>query len=232
MLSEAIRNELERLKDPAYRAFQMPLLPDLPEETFIGVRTPDLRRLAKKYACAEGIGEFLTDLPHRFFDENQLHAFLIAETKDFSLCLERTEAFLPYVDNWATCDQLSPPVFRRRRHDLLPAVLKFLRSDRPYTVRFGIRLLMDLFLDEDFRPEYPDLVASVTSDHYYVRMMIAWYFATALAKQYDAVLPVLTERRLDPRVHNKTIQKAVESRRIDEAHKDLLRTLRIPLRAK
>ena len=226
MTIEEIRAQLFALQDVGYRDFQAKLIPDLAEGTMIGVRTPALRQLAKDLSRQPETEAFLQALPHRYFEENQLHAFLIAEDKDFASCIRRTEAFLPYVDNWATCDQLSPKVFRKHRADLLPHIKDWLRSEETYTVRFGIGMLMQHFLDEAFDPAYPALAADIRSDAYYINMMIAWYFATALAKQYDAVIPYLEERKLAPWTHRKAIQKAIESRRITPAQKSYLRTLR------
>ena len=192
----------------------------------IGVRTPELRKLAKELAKREDIREFLNDLPHQYFDENQLHAFILSGEKDFEKCMEDLERFLPYVDNWATCDQTSPKVFRKHRKELLDAIRRWIESDHPYTVRFAIKMLMEHFLDEDFDPAYPEMVAEVRSEEYYIRMMIAWYFATALAKQYEAVLPYLEQKKLDVWTHNKTIQKAVESYRITEEQKIYLKSLK------
>ncbi len=225
MTQEQILAELYRLQDTAYADFQAKLIPNLPREAFIGVRTPDLRKLAKRLA-KEDCGVFLADLPHPTFDENQLHAFLLAEEKDFDACLRQVEAFLLFVDNWATCDQLSPKVFRKEPERLLPAIEGWLASGRTYTVRFGMGMLMQHFLDERFEARFPAMVAAVQSEEYYINMMIAWYFATALAKQWDAVLPYLTERRLPEWVHRKTIQKAVESYRIPEERKAFLKGLR------
>jgi len=170
---------------------------------------------------------FLEALPHFYFEENQLHAFLLSEMKDFAACLKAVERFLPYIDNWATCDQLSPKVFRKHRQELRDAVWRWIDSGQTYAVRFGIKMLMDHFLDGDFEPVYLEMTASVRSEEYYVRMMVAWYFATALAKQYDAALPYIENRRLDPWTHNKTIQKAVESYRIRPEQKEYLRGLKI-----
>ena len=192
----------------------------------IGVRTPELRKLAKELAKREDIREFLNDLPHQYFDENQLHAFILSGEKDFEKCMEDLERFLPYVDNWATCDQTSPKVFRKHRKELLDAIRRWIESDHPYTVRFAIKMLMEHFLDEDFDPAYPEMVAEVRSEEYYIRMMIAWYFAPALAKQYEAVLPYLEQKKLDVWTHNKTIQKAVESYRITEEQKIYLKSLK------
>ena len=225
MTQEQILAELYRLQDTAYADFQAKLIPNLPREAFIGVRTPDLRKLAKRLA-KEDCGAFLAELPHRTFDENQLHAFIIAEEKDFDACLRQVEAFLPFVDNWATCDQLSPKAFRREPERLLPHIDAWLASSRTYTVRFGMGMLMQHFLVERFDPRFPAMVAAVQSEEYYINMMIAWYYATVLARQWDAVLPYLTERRLPEWVHRKTIQKAVESYRIPEERKVFLKGLR------
>ena len=215
MISDEIRETLFRLKDAAYREFQMNLIPTVKPETVIGVRTPELRKVAREIVRREDLSEFLEDLPHPFFDENQLHAFVLSEMKDYDTCITALERFLPYVDNWATCDQMSPKVFRKHKRDLLEHIKIWISSGKCYSVRFGIGMLMEHFLDSDFDSEYPELVASVQSDEYYVKMMIAWYFATALAKQYDAVLPYLERKRLDAWTHNKTIRKALESCRID-----------------
>lgn len=222
-----IRSELKKLQDPAYRAFHIKLIPTVDPDTVIGVRTPELRKLAKCWAKREDAQVFLKDLPHSFYDENQLHAFLISEMKEFAACMEETERFLPYIDNWATCDQLSPKVFRAHRAELLKKCRRWIKSEKTYTVRFGIKMLMEHFLDEAYDPAYPALVSKIRSEEYYVNMMIAWYFATALAKQYDEAVKYLEEKRLSKWVHNRTIQKAVESRRIDEDTKNYLRTLRI-----
>ena len=227
MTNEAIRAELTALRDADYAAFQAKLIPNLPPEKYIGVRTPALRALAKALYRAGGYESFLAALPHAFFDENQLHAFLLSEERDFGACLAGVERFLPFVDNWATCDQLSPRVFGRQAERLLPAIDRWLASEQTYTVRFGIGMLMQHFLDARFAPEYPEAVAGVRSEEYYVNMMIAWYFATALAKQYDAALPYLRERRLPVWAHNKTLQKAVESDRIAPERKEYLKTLKI-----
>ena len=226
MITEEIREELYRLQDSKYREFQIKLIPTVTPDSVIGVRTPALRKYAKELAKREEIGEFLADVPHQYYDENQLHAFIISQLKDFGRCMEYVRAFLPYVDNWATCDQLSPKVFGKNKGELLPQIRKWIASGDTYTVRFGIGMLMQYFLDEDFDPEYPELVAQVRSEEYYVNMMKAWYFATALAKQYETVLPFIEERRLDDWTHRKSIQKAVESYRITEEQKKYLKTLK------
>lgn len=227
MIREEIRQRLFELQDVSYRDFQVKLIPTVETESMIGVRTPALRKLAREYGRREDIGEFLQDLPHRYFDENQLHAFIISGIKDFETCIMYVEKFLPYVDNWATCDQMSPTVFKKKRQELLPYIREWVKSDRTYTVRFGIGMLMQHYLDEDFDPSYPEMVAGIKSEEYYISMMIAWYFATALAKQYDTVLPYIEEKRLDSQTHNRAIQKAVESYRITQEQKAYLKTLKI-----
>lgn len=226
MLTEEIRKELFALQDAEYRDFQGGLIPGKGPDEMIGVRTPALRKYAKELGKREDIAEFLEDLPHRYFDENQLHAFLISEIRDYGRCVERVCEFLPFVDNWATCDQMSPKVFKKHRAELLPQIREWICSGETYTVRFGIGMLMQHFLDEDFAPEYPEMVAAVRSEEYYVNMMRAWYFATALAKQYEAAVPFIEERRLDAWTHRKTIQKAVESYRITAEQKAYLKTFR------
>ncbi len=227
MIREEIRQRLFELQDVSYRDFQVKLIPTVETESMIGVRTPALRKLAREYGRREEIGEFLQDLPHKYFDENQLHAFIISGIKDFETCIMYVEKFLPYVDNWATCDQMSPTVFKKKRQELLPYIREWVKSDRTYTVRFGIGMLMQHYLDEDFDPSYPAMVAGIKSEEYYISMMIAWYFATALAKQYDTILPFIEEKRLDSQTHNRAIQKAIESYRITQEQKAYLKTLKI-----
>ena len=227
MIREEIRQRLFELQDVSYRDFQVKLIPTVETESMIGVRTPALRKLAREYGRREEIGVFLQDLPHKYFDENQLHAFIISGIKDFETCIMYVEKFLPYVDNWATCDQMSPTVFKKKRQELLPYIREWMKSDRTYTVRFGIGMLMQHYLDEDFDPSYPEMVAGIKSEEYYISMMVAWYFATALAKQYDTILPFIEEKRLDSQTHNRAIQKAVESYRITQEQKAYLKTLKI-----
>lgn len=222
-----IQAELFRNQDPEYRDFQAKLIPTIKPQAVIGVRTPALRAFAKKLYAENDFSDFLNTLPHKYFEENQLHAFLICEIKDFDICIEELNKFLPFVDNWATCDQMSPKIFKKHKERLLKQIKVWLLSFKTYTVRFAVGMLMQHFLDEDFEPEYPRLVSEVRSEEYYVNMMLAWYFATALAKQYEAILPFLEEKRLDKRTHNKAIQKALESYRISEEHKRYLRTLKI-----
>ena len=222
-----ILRELNDLKDETYGSFQKSLIPNENMKKIIGVRTPDLRALAKKI-CKEGdYDAFLNDLPHEYFEEDQLHAFIISLEKNFEICIEKTEAFLPYIDNWATCDQLSPKVFAKNTGRLLPYIERWIASDHTYTIRYGIGRLMALYLDAHFDPLFPQMVSEIHSDEYYVNMMRAWYFATAMAKQYDQTIPYIEQKKLDPWTHNKTIQKCIESYRITDEQKAYLRTLRI-----
>lgn len=221
-----IREKLLEMQDIDYRDFMKKLIPTVDEQTVIGIRTPELKRLAKAIAGTEDAQIFMNDLPHKYFEENNLHAYLINNIRDVETCLSETEEFLPYVDNWATCDGLRPAVFKRHPEKLLPFVRKWMGSEQPYTVRFGIEMLMLHFLDDRFHAEYLDAVAAVRSDKYYVRMMVAWYFAEALAKQYDAAIPYIESNRLDTWTHNKAIQKALESFRISDERKACLRVLK------
>ncbi len=222
-----IRSRLFALQDVGYRDFQSKLFPTVDKRTVIGVRTPALRSFAAQLSKRDDIGIFLEDLPHQYFDENQLHAFIISRIREYESCLEAVDHFLPFVDNWATCDQMSPKVFRKHRQELLESIGKWIQSDETYTVRFGIKMLMEHFLDEDFDRMFPEMVSRIRSQEYYVNMMIAWYFATALAKQYNTAISFIEERRLDVWTHNKAIQKSVESYRITPEQKDYLRSLRI-----
>ena len=223
---EDIRKELFALQDEKYQAFQVKLFPTLNPESIIGVRTPDLRSYAKKLLKQEEIAEFLSDLPHRYFDENQLHAFIISEMKDYERCIGEVKRFLPFVDNWATCDQMSPKVFKKHLPELLECIRDWIGSGKTYTIRFAVGMLLEHYLDDAFDLKYPEIVASIRSSEYYVNMMIAWYFATALAKQYEAILPFIESRKLDTWTHNKAIQKAVESYRVSEENKQHLKTLK------
>ena len=225
--TEEIRKELFALQDQKYAEMQRKIIPNIDPDSVIGVRTPELRALAKRYSKREDVSEFLKDLPHRYFDENQLQAFIISEIKDYGQCMEELERFLPYVDNWATCDQMSPKVFKKHKPELLKKIKSWIRSKESYTIRFGIEMLMTHFLEEEFDPAYPKLVAGIKSEEYYVKMMIAWYFATALAKKYELILPYIEGHSLDDWTHNKAIQKAVESYRITEEQKAYLKTLKV-----
>ena len=222
-----ILDRLYALQDTKYRDFQGKLLPNVDPKTIIGVRTPDLRTLAKELAKQEDIGTFLEALPHTYFDENQLHAFILSELKDYDRCIQGVNTFLPYIDNWATCDQLSPKVFRKHKAELLKEIKAWLKSDKTYTVRFAVGMLMQHYLDDDFNTAYPKLVAAIKSDEYYINMMRAWYFATALAKQYDTIIPYIEQKKLDPWTHCKAIQKAIESYRITPGQKEYLKTFRL-----
>ena len=226
MDNNEIIKRLNALQDTKYRDFQSKLIPDTKAE-FIGVRTPELRKLAKELIKEGKTDNFLSALPHKYFDENQLHAFIISGIKDFNMCVKEVERFLPYVDNWATCDQMSPKVFKKEKKALLPYINKWLKSGKTYTVRFGMGMLMQHFLGEDFAVEYAEKVACVKSDEYYIKMMQAWYFATALAKNYDEVLPFIENKTLEKWTHNKTIQKSIESYRITDEQKAYLKTLKI-----
>lgn len=224
---EEIRKRLFKLQDKKYHDFQCKLIPTLESTTIIGVRTPELRRYAKELVKQKDIQNFLYFLPHQYFEENQLHAFIISEIKDNKQCLEELNRFLPFVDNWATCDQLSPKVFKKNHSELIDQIKQWVCSDKTYMVRFGIGMLLEHFLDDDFDPIYLEMVSKISSAEYYIRMMIAWYFATALVKQYTKALPYIEEQRLDIWTHNKTIQKAVESRRITLEQKEYLKRLKI-----
>lgn len=226
-VSEKIRERLFEMQDLKYRDFHAKLMPTVSKDTVIGVRIPELRKYARKLAKAPEIGAFLTDLPHEYYDENNLHGYIVEQIRDYDTCLQETERFLPYIDNWATCDTMAPKVFAKHTQELLEAVRRWLASEKPYTVRFGIGMLMRFYLDENFEPEYLEMVSRIRSEEYYVNMMIAWYFATALAKQYDTALGYLEEQRLDVWTHNKAIQKACESCRITAQQKDYLRSLKI-----
>ena len=227
MNREEITAELFRQRDEDYARMQAKIIPSVSADRIIGVRTPALRALAKSLYKDPDIDIFLSCLPHVYFDEDQLHAFIISLEKDFDKCMADVNALLPFQDNWATCDQLSPKAFKKEPTELLPHIQAWIQSDQPYTVRFAVGMLMQHFLEERFDTKYADMVAELRSEEYYVNMMIAWYFATALAKQYESVLPYLEERKLAPWVHNKAIQKSVESYRITEEQKAYLKTLKI-----
>ncbi|MBS6728454.1 MAG: DNA alkylation repair protein [Lachnospiraceae bacterium oral taxon 082] len=227
MILDEIKNELFKMQDVAYRDFNSKLIPTVDKSLFVGVRTPELRKYAKQLAKREDIEDFLHSLPHKYFDENQLHAFTVSEIKDFKSCVDKVNEFLPYIDNWATCDQLSPKVFKKHHKELIAYIKEWLESDKVYTLRFGIGMLMEHFLDEDFDILYPETVSKIRSGEYYINMMIAWYFATALAKQYESVIPFIENNSLDIWTHNKAIQKAVESLRISDEKKEYLKSLKI-----
>ena len=222
----SIQKHLFTLQDKTYALFQSKLTPGIPVESIIGVRVPILRELAKKYLQNPEHKFFLMTLPHQYYDENMLHGLLVSQIKDFKQCLVAVENFLPYVDNWAVCDIMSPIVFKKNKSLLIDKIKQWISSDKTYTCRFGIGLLLNHFLDSDFDRCYLDILTSVSSDEYYVKMMLAWFFATALAKQWDATIPYLEQNRLGIWVHNKTIQKAIESYRITDSQKTYLRSLK------
>ena len=227
---ERIRARLFERADEKYRDFNCKLIPTVPAQAIIGVRTPDLRALARQLGSTPDAQEFLADLPHRYFEENNLHAFLLEGIQDFEACVERLNLFLPYIDNWATCDQLSPRVLGRHPEDLRRQIDLWLESRQIYVRRFAIGMLMRHFLGENFRIEDLDRVAQQRSEEYYLRMMVAWYFATALAKQYPSAIRVLEARSMEPWTHNRAIQKALESRRISPEQKLYLKSLKISSR--
>ncbi len=242
------------MADPKTAAFTSRIIPNIDPKTILGIKTPELRAFAKELlagqkgaanagktktresgarpkstALSSGAQKFLSDLPHKYFEENQLHAFVVSGIKDFDLCVAELERFLPFIDNWATCDQCSPACFKKNRAALLPLIKKWIKSERVYTVRFAIGMLMRHFLDEDFVPEYLEMVSAVKSDEYYIKMEVAWYFAEALAKQWDAALPYIKAKRLEAWTHNKAIQKARESFKISDERKELLTGMKVAL---
>lgn len=220
-----VERRLRELADPKYRSFQAKLVPTVAEESVLGVRIPDIRRLAKGLDHSER-SEFLSELPHRFYDENILHSAILGNIRDFPEALAETERFLPFIDNWAVCDALSPKCFSKHKAELLPNIRRWMKSGRTYTVRFGTGMLMRHFLDADFKPEYLSWAAEIKSEEYYVNMMTAWFFATALAKQYDFAVGYIDKRRLGEIPHKMAIQKALESFRVSDEHKEHLRAQR------
>ncbi len=230
---EEITRKLFSLQDEKYRDFQIKLVPGITKKQMIGIRTPDLRALAKEIAAtSETASAFLQELPHKYFEENLIHFFIVAMIKDFDECINQVEKFLPYVDCWPVCDQASPKIFKKNHEKLLSLLKNWISSDHIYTSRYGMRILMNEFLGEDFKTEYADLVVSRMSrkgeaEDYYLKMMAAWYFATALAKNWDQVLPFIEQHKLDPWTHNKAIQKALESFRVTDEHKEYLRRLKV-----
>ena len=220
-----ITDRLFEMQDTGYRDFQRRLMPNIPKEKVIGVRTPALRKLAKELAGTEEAAAFISQLPHKYYEEDNLHAFLVCEMKDYDSCMAEVERFLPYINNWATCDCFAPRVFKKHRAEVYEKIKQWLKSSETYIVRFGIVTLMD-YLKTDFEEQMLSLVADVRSEEYYINMAVAWYFSMALVWQYDAALPYLLEERLDKWTHNKSIQKAIESRQIDDKTKEYLRTMK------
>lgn len=221
----SIKDKLFKLQDKEYKFFQEKIISTVNPDTIIGVRTPELRKLAK-ILIKEDYTSFLKELPHKYFDENQLHAFIISETKNYDECILHINNFLPYIDNWATCDQLSPKIFKKNTDKLLDHIKLWIKSKEPYIIRFGVGMLMQYYLDDNFNEEYLKMVSKIKSNEYYVNMMIAWYFATALAKQYKSTINYIENKKLDIWIHNKTIQKAVDSYRITEEQKEYLKSLK------
>ena len=224
-----IRERLFDQRDSEYREFQSRLVPNIPKDSIIGVRTPGMRKIAKDVFGTDEAGEFLKELPHKFYEENMIHFFLVSLIKDFDTCVKELERFLPFIDCWPVCDQSSPKVFKKNHGKLLPLIKKWIKSEHVYTARFGLRMLMNEFLDEDFKDEYLEWAAKNRGEDYYIKMMVAWYFATALAKQYDKAVKYIEEKKLEPWTHNKAIQKAVESYRVTDEHKKHLASLRVDL---
>ncbi len=225
-IREYVSDAFDKVRDPVYTQFQLKLIPGMPADRMVGVRTPDVRRIAAQMRKNGLAGDFMKDLPHGTFDENQLHVFILNAERDYDACLDGVERFLPYVDNWATCDQLSPAVFGRRKNDILGKAASWLESDHLYTVRFGLDMLMRYGLTDEHVQRVLKLASAVCSDEYYIRMAQAWLFATALAKQYDAAAPYIRDGVFDPWLHNRIIQKAVESLRVSDEHKQVLRGMR------
>jgi hypothetical protein len=221
-----VYERLLEVKDPEYKEFQAKLVPNIEPDTIIGVRTPAMREVAKEVFNSGEKDAFLKELPHKYYEENLVHFFILAMIKDFDECVAKVEEFLPYVDCWPVSDQATPKSFKKNHEKLLPYIKKWIASDHVYTARFGIRMLMNEFLDADFKEEYLELVVSKKGEDYYLKMMVAWYFATALAKKYDESVKYIEQHRLDDWIHKKAIQKAVESFRVSDEHKVYLKTLR------
>ncbi|MGN0729211.1 DNA alkylation repair protein [Treponema sp.] len=225
-----IQQQLFKMQDMEYKKFHARLIPSVSPEKIIGVRTPDLRKFSAEFyrqnKGTSALEDFFSSMPHDYYEENNLHGFLIERISDFEQCIFQLERFFPCIDNWATCDMIRPKVFSKNKEKLLPLVKKWISSEKTYVCRFGIEQLMCFFLDADFKPEYLELVASVKSCEYYVKMMVSWFFATALSKQWDCSIKIIEERRLDEWCHNKTIQKAVESFRITAEQKKYLRSMK------
>jgi 3-methyladenine DNA glycosylase AlkD len=221
-----IIDELLKINDLEYVSFQSKLIPNINPDTIIGVKTPELKRIAKELYKNNDYENFLNSLPHKYFEENIIHGLLISEFKDYNLCINYIDKFLPYIDNWAVCDQTNPKVFKKHKEEVLIKINEWINSNEIYKIRFGVKTLMSHFLDDDFNKDYLKLPLIIKNDDYYVKMMIAWYYATALAKQYDEAIKIIESNELDIFIHNKTIQKAIESFRVTDEHKKYLRTLK------
>jgi len=226
VLTMGVYEMLLAVKDDKYKEFQAKLVPNISSDSIIGVRSPAMRQVAKEVFKSPEKEAFLNELPHKYYEENLVHFFVIEQIKDFDECVREVEKFLPYVDCWPVSDQATPKSFKKNHEKLLPYIKKWIASDHVYTARFGMRMLMNEYLGADFKEEYLELVASKKGEDYYLKMMVAWYFATALAKQYDAAVKYIEERKLDEWVHKKAIQKAVESFRVTDEHKEYLKTFR------
>ncbi|MBE6648817.1 MAG: DNA alkylation repair protein [Ruminococcaceae bacterium] len=226
-MGDKILQDLLEFQDSKYKAFYMKLIPNIDPNKIIGIRTPLLKKYAKDIFGRVDAEKFLSILPHTYYEENNLHSFLIMQIKDFDRCIYEIERFLPFVDNWGTCDSLRPEIFSKNKKELLPCIYRWISSEHTYTKRFGIQMLMVHFLDSDFDEVFLEAVADIKSNEYYVNMMIAWFFATALVFQYEKTLPFLTDKRLDKWVHNKTLSKANDSFRITPEQKAFLKTLKI-----
>ena len=222
----SVYEKLMLYQDREYKDLLIKLVPNIDKETIIGVRTPEMRKIAKKIFGTKEATIFLQSLPHNYYEENLIHFFLISMIKDFDECVKEIEKFLPYINCWPVCDQSSPIVFKKNHNKLLPLIKTWIDSNHVYTARFGIRMLMNEFLNKDFKKEYLEWVAYKSGEDYYLKMMIAWFFATALAKQYDTTIVYIENRILNPWIHHKTIQKAIESYRISNEHKDYLKKFR------
>ena len=222
----SVYERLLSYQDKTYKEFQSKLVPNIDKETIIGVRTPQIRSIVKEIFGTEEANKFLKTLPHQYYEENLVHIFLVSKIKDYNECVKEIERFLPYIDCWPVCDQATPLVFKKNHDKLLPYIKKWIKSNKVYTARFGIRMLMNELLNDDFKEEYLELVSSKKGEDYYLKMMIAWFFATALAKQYNATIKYIENKCLDPWIHKKTIQKAIESYRVSDEHKEYLKTFR------
>lgn len=228
-IEKLVQTDLFRLQDLKYKEFHSKLIPTVAPDSIIGVRTPELRRYAGEFSKTKNAEAFIKNLPHTYYEENNLHGFIIESINDYNMVIKELDIFLPYVDNWATCDMMRPKVFKKHLSELIVKIKEWMELDHTYTVRFAVEMLMTFYLDEHFMPEYLEMVSKVRSEEYYVKMMLAWYFATALAKQCEAALPYIENRRLDSWTHNKAIQKALESYRITDEQKNYLKTLKIRL---
>ncbi|EHL18005.1 hypothetical protein HMPREF9630_01261 [Peptoanaerobacter stomatis] len=224
---KSVIEQLFELQDLSYKDFHKKLIPNIDEDNIIGVRTPVLRKFAKEFAKSELKDEFLNSLPHKYYDENNLHAFVIEAIKDYDECINKIDEFLPYIDNWATCDLLSPKIFKKYKKEVYDKIKIWIKSDKTYTVRFAIVTLLANYLDDDFEEEMLTLVTDIKSEEYYINMAIAWYVSVALVKQYDSTIKLIQSKKLDKFTHNKSIQKAIESYRVDDDKKKYLRTLKI-----